>query len=195
MRNRRSTRGISKTGWIVVCCVLALVLIALIVVAGRMNPDQPPETPGESQQATGSQIALIQGPIDEMVIRTVEEREDAVYVSTSYGDFTYPYAFSDLLVIEEVNEDSCVGLTVSVFLLGRNEPVYTLWINSDRGILAGMLQREEITYRVTMEMYDPRENLNEAYQSTFYAVQETLNDVLQSLAAGGDFIYSVGGES
>lgn len=198
MRNRRGGRVMSKNGMMVLCGVLALVLIVLIVVAVKMGTEQTPDTPDvpQTSQSVGeTQIPLVAGPMDEMMIDAVEEGEDAMYVTTSYINFTYPYAFSDLLVIEEVNEESCVGLTVSVFLQGRNEKTYTIWINSDRGMPVGALHRGEKTYRVSMEMYDPRENMSEVYLSTFYAVQETLNDVLQSMAADGDFVYSVGGEA
>lgn len=195
MRNRYESRGVSKTGLIVICCVLMLVLVALIVVAARMTTERTQETPDETQKGSEIQSDLIPGPIDEMVIYTVEEQDDVMCVTTSYGAFSYPYAFSDLLAIEAVNQDSCVGLTFSVFLEGRSEQVYTLWINSNQGMRAGTLNREDKAYRVSMEIYDAREGMNEMYTSTFYAVQETLNDVLQSMAAGGDFVYNVGGES
>ena len=78
--------------------------------------------------------------------------------------------------------------------MGKKEPVYTLWINRDQGMFAGVLKQGNKKYRVTIEMYNPREDLDETQVPTFYAVQETLNDVLQSMGASGDFVYTVGGE-
>lgn len=195
MQNRYGTRGISKVGLIVICCILTLVLAALIAVAVGMTTDRAQETPDETQKGNETQSDLIVGSMDEMVIYAIEEREDVMYVTTSYGAFSYPYAFSDLLVIEEVNQDSCVGLIFSAFLEEKYEQVYTLWINSNQGMQAGSLHREDKTYRVSIEMYEAREDMSEIYISTYYAVQETLNDVLQSMEAGGDFVYSAGEKS
>lgn len=135
----------------------------------------------------------ISGPMEKMVIHSVEEQGKLVCVKTSYGDFSYPFAFSDLVVMEPVNEESYVGLAFSAYIGGNCEPVYTLWINSDRGMTAGTLRVEDKTYSVTLEIMDAREDLDANSLSTFNAVQETLNDVLQSLAAGGNFEYAMGG--
>ncbi|MBQ8621426.1 MAG: hypothetical protein IJ422_03835 [Oscillospiraceae bacterium] len=135
----------------------------------------------------------VAGPMEKMVMHSVEEQGNLVYVKTTYGDFSYPYAFADLVAIEPVNEENCVGLAFSAYIEGNNEPVYTLWINGDQGMSAGSLRVEDKTYNVTLEIMDAREDLNPDYLPTFNAVQETLNDVLQSLAAGGNFEYTMGG--
>lgn len=181
--NKTRSRGMSRNSFIVICCVLALVLAALIAAAWFITRD----TSGESGTQSGQQS----GAMEEMIMYTVEEQGDKVCVTTSYGDFSYPYAFSDLIVIEPVTEENCVGLAFSAYIEGKCEPVYTLWINGSRGVSAGTLHLEDKSFSVTIEMMDAREDLNADYLTTFYAVQETLNDVIQSMAAGGSFEYTV----
>lgn len=193
MQSKRKNRGVSKNGLIITCCVLSVILIAQLVVVIKMNIDQMVTAPSEPSHVGNTQVALVPGMMEEIVVYAVDEREDAMYVTTSYIDFTYPYAFSDLLVIEPINQENFVGLQFSLFM-GKKEPVYTLWINRDQGMFAGVLKQGNKKYRVTIEMYNPREDLDETQVPTFYAVQETLNDVLQSMGASGDFVYTVGGE-
>lgn len=182
--NKARGRGVSRNRFIVICCALALVLVVLIVAAWLITRETPTgSTPGDQ----------LSGPMEKMVMHSVEEQGDLVYVKTTYGDFSYPYAFSDLVAMEPVNEENCVGLAFSAYIEEKSEPVYTLWINSDRGMTAGTLRVEDKTYGVTIEIMDARTDLNEDYLSTFYAVQETLNDVLLSMEAGGNFEYTMGG--
>lgn len=179
--NSRGT-GIPKNRIIIITCVLVLVLAVLLVVAFL--------SAGNKNEGTGTQSSE---PMEKMVLHTVEERGDAVYVTTSYGGFSYPYAYSDLMVMEPVNKTSYVGVAFFASIDGKNEPVYTLWINGRQGIPAGKLHVGDKTYSVTVEMNDARKDLAEKYRSTFYAAQETLNDVLLSMEAGGYFEYSMGG--
>lgn len=204
-RNRSRRGGLSRKNLTVICCVLVLILAALIVVAVLVSKDRTPGTQQDSQEtqqqtqqqteSSGTLSDLVTGPMEEMTVYSVEEQDDVMFVTTSYCDFSYSYAFSDLVVIEPVNEETRVGLAFFALIEGKNEPVYTLWINSDQGIPAGSLHAGDKTYRVSMELMDPSDDLNEEYLTTFYAVQETMNDVLLSLAAGGSFDYSVGGNS
>lgn len=176
------THGMPKNKFIVICCALALVLVLLIVAALLITHKDPED---DSTQSTE--------PLEKMVLHSVQEQGDVVYVTTSYGDFSYPFAFSDLIAMEPVNQGNCVGINFSAYIEGNSELAYTLWINGDRGMTAGSLRVGDQAYGVTLEIVDPREDLNEKYLSTFYAVQETLNDVLLSMEAGGNFTYSMGG--
>lgn len=195
MNNKEANNGrkLSKKTLIIICCALVLVLVTLIVVACQLSKNNKQDNSGQgsnTQQTSGDNTDQTDGPM-EMVIHSIEEQSGVVCVTTSYCTFTYPYAFSDIVSVEAVNDGDRVGLAFSAYIKDSYEPMYNLWINGDQGVLAGNLTVEGQTYPLNLEIIEHRADLEEDYLSTFFAAQETLNDVLQSMQANGSFEYAV----
>lgn len=193
---RNRSRSQNRNLWLVVA--LAAVFVVLIVVAILLpgllgqDPTQPQNTtadPNGSTQSTTSQP----DPMDALIIQSVTEEGSLVLVTTTYGSFSYPFAYSDLLVINTVSEDDYVAFSMCANI-GDVEPVYNIWINHAVGTYAGVLTVDGETYPVYVEFISPRENLASGDLPSFFAAQETLNDVFLSWAANG-FYTPMSGEN
>lgn len=193
---RNRSRSQNRNLWLVVA--LAAVFVVLIVVAIILpslfdqDPTQPPSTtvdPNGSTQSTNSQPESMK----ELIIQSVTEEGALVLVTTTYGNFSYPFAYSDLMVINTISEDEYVAFSMCANI-GDVEPVYNIWINHAVGTYAGVLTVDGETYPVYVEFIAPRENLDSGDLQSFFAAQETLNDVFLSWAANG-FYTPMSGEN
>ena len=190
--DRRSTRrrrahSQKRPVWLVM--TLTVVLIALIVVAVwlpsllKQDPTQPTDPASNPTSSTPTGGAHPES-MEELIIHSVTEQGEWMCVSTSYGDFSYPFAYSDLMVINTISEETYVAFAMCANI-GSIEGVYNIWINQAIGTYAGVLTLEGKTYPVYVEFIAPRQDLDESALPSFYAAQETLNDVLRSWAEAG----------
>lgn len=201
-KSHRRTADRIRSQMIGLICVLSLVLAVLLVIAALLpkNPADSADvgtsgttdttgTTGTTGTTSSTTASTPGASMAEMVVQSVEEEGQWVLVSTSYFDFRYPFAFSDLTVLEAENEQDHVALVFHALLQDTPEPVFTLWINREIGIHAGTLSAHGESYSVWVEVHEPREGLSANDVISFRAVQEILNDVLTSMVDSGAFQY------
>ena len=101
---------------------------------------------------------------------------DEVFVNTKYGDIKYPYAFSDVIKVQEMDDGN------SYLLVAETEEfsaeIYSVCFAAKDGVYVG---KTSSNVTVSLEVYDTPEEIDENLMNTFYAAQETLNDVIISI--------------
>ncbi len=113
-------------------------------------------------------------------ITSVKEDGDWIIVNTSYMTLRYPFAFSDIIEVEAYNDESVSQLRFFSNLDDKRILNYVIYFNSDQGIPCGTLKLNgEIP--VSVELKEVPKKLSKEWISTYYAVQETFNDVLKSM--------------
>lgn len=169
---------------IILVLIFAILILVVVLLPERAGNDEGTTQTTAGSQTTSQTTASGQA-LPELVIHSLEEQGEWVHVSTSYCDFVYPLAYSDLLEIDTVNNGDCVALVFMANLQDTTEPVYRLWINAKTGAYVGELTANGDTYSLYVEVIEPRQNLDSALLDSYYAAQETLNDVLQSMENSG----------
>ena len=109
---------------------------------------------------------------------------ESVVLETSYCTVKYPFAFSDVVKAEAIMDEDCAALRFNALLGDKALPAFDLEFFGGSGTELGTMETEGGTAPVSVSFHDP-EGLGEGEESTFYAVQEIFNDVLQSLAESG----------
>lgn len=108
---------------------------------------------------------------------------DKMVISTKYGDISYPYAFSDVIKVNELDEGKSF-----VFIVATNDfssEIYKICFEADEGTYLGKTLEEKT---VSIKVYDVPEEIREDSLTTFYAAQETLNDVIASIYEWEGFV-------
>ena len=116
---------------------------------------------------------------------TITHVEDRMLIQTAYGEIAYPYAFSDVI---KVNTKKINAVTEYIFVLVTDdfsEELYTVSFGEGKGVLIGKTSENVEVY---MEAYLTEKPLSEDTETTFYAAQETINDVIASIYTWEDFI-------
>lgn len=128
--------------------------------------------------------------IKELTIVSSEESEDFVIVETSYVTLKYPRSFSDLIGIEALNHGAYSELRFFADIRGNRAELYSLFFEHSAGHTVGTLVLDETDRElsVTVDFYEPGDNLIPDDHITFYASQETANDVIVSLEENDNFI-------
>lgn len=163
---------------LVVCIVLAVVLVLLIALVLRgLFTGSAPDTAGD------------RSPLKELDVESVTEQEDSVLVTTTYGTVRYPFAFSDIMCVEAETFDDHAVLMFNAIIDGVLVKLYALQFNGTEGIPVGTLEVDGEEYAVTSLFYNEN-RISDNNMATFYAVQETFNDVLVSLSENEGFTVS-----
>lgn len=179
-RPRRRKKTPNSKQLLIAGCVIgavALIVAACIFVftlAGGCAGEQP-QTP--------------RGDLKELTVGEFVREQETMVVHTSYLDVAFPYAFSDLIGVEAVNEQTAAGLTFTVTINKEKHKLYTLWFNSEAGDTAGSFDLEDghEPVRVSVVFYKPDSGLEEDDRTTFFATQETINDVLDYMEKDSHF--------
>ena len=121
------------------------------------------------------------------ILSSVENNEWIV-VETTYGKFCYPRAFMDVMAVETavVSGEECLKFMSEID--GISTVVYTIYYDSNEGVLCGhqvLPNDEEVNVSVVFE--DAPAKISDDWKTTFYAVQETFNDVIVSMAEDSRF--------
>lgn len=170
---------------LIACAVVvtvALVVLCVVLALSRREPQptqptnptgtvatpttQPPDHPGETMET--------------LVIQQIEEQGSMIVVTTNYGTVAYPVAFEALMSVEARNQENDVALEFYATIDGKQCALYALAFHSREGIPVGYLQVGENVYAVNAIFHEPV-GLDADGKSTFYAAQETFNDVVTSL--------------
>lgn len=129
---------------------------------------------------------------DPKSLRVKKQKENpdgqVVEITTSYCVVKYPIAFQDQIRVDAENQEDRAELKFSVLLNNAEYPLYSLIFGGNEGIPVGTLTRKDGTVvSVAILFCQADESLDMESLQSFYAVQETLNDVLQSLAENKQF--------
>lgn len=162
-------------GCVIGAAALITVACFLIFSPGAENrPDTEPTV------ATKPPVVL-----EELTIQDRYRQGSSMLVKTSYLDVAFPYAFSDVIFVEAINEDGMAALAFSTKTSTMDERIYTVWFGGTTGESIGTYQGN---VPVTVEFYPLPDDLSEDDRGTFKATQETFNDVLQSMHEDKNFI-------
>ena len=172
--------------------LLALGTVMISAAACKDTGDIEEQT-GNSIGQTETEAAPEESGFPKLEVLSDKEDSNWVQVETTYGTFRYPAAFSDIIKVNTVTEKESAQLQV-MLLTGEVElAVYTLYYNyegNDAAIPCGKLkltdESEEMTVSVVFE--NAPESLSADWLSTFYAVQETFNNVIVSMAEDSRFV-------
>ena len=184
-----------KINWGLLIVLLTVILVLLIVLVVNLDKaqEQDPamQTPGtqvtEPSDPTGSS-----GPEEKgLVIKNIEELgNEVVAVTTNYCQVQYPYAFSDMVKVEAVNEENKTALQFFALINGVNYKIYEIIFDGQGDLKIGTLSLEEgvRSVEVRATIYGPDPNLDENARLAFNAARETFNDVAMSLYENANFI-------
>lgn len=180
---KKAEKRINRRLLLIVCGVALIAVLGVVLliwgISGLQKPDEQPD----------GQTGAPQSLPDELVIQTVEEQGDVVVVSTSYCTLKYPFAFSDLIHVDAVTGESGAALEFTTVLEGVEADLFTLHFGGEGNHLLGTLTlgEEKKAVDVWVTFHEVSDALSSNYYSTFYAAQETFNDVVVSLAENENF--------
>lgn len=179
---RRKKKTPNAKQLLIAGCVIgavALIIAACIVFSN----------PGGDGEDSVVPTAHDRSPLTELTVNGLSRDGEMMVVDTSWMDVAFPYAFSDLIQVEAINQEKMAGLEFRAKINGANRKIYTIWFNSTEGQSVGTydLNDGEAPVTVTVSFYDPDTELEGDDRVTFYATQETFNDVLASMKNDGDF--------
>ena len=161
MRNYKKNKAAI---WIVIAVVILLVSIFVL---------DPFSLVQKLQKETGV--------IDDKMIFNISEQNHMVIVATEYGKIQYSFAMSDVIRIVPIRYSDHASFEFRGILGDEEALLYTLWIGKDQGTPAGFAtDRSGNLHETYFEMAKAPKGLQESDRNTFYAAQETINDVLST---------------
>lgn len=171
-RRKRKTQTPNSKQLLIAGCVIgavALIIAACIFLFGG--------------NGSGSDQTPQRGPLKELTVEALTRDGKSMVVRTSYMNVEFPYAFSDLIQVEAINESNRTALTFSARINGADRKLYTIWFNASVGQPVGKydLQNDQPPVAVSVEFFQPDGKLSEDDRKTFFATQETVNEVLSSM--------------
>lgn len=174
MRNKRLLKAL------VLAVVLAVlgVAVTLCVIYRNGNDSAPPAEQSEVHTKPPS-----------LKLLSIAERGEWMVVETSYGFFRYPTAFADILAPEVIDQGTSSQLQFIAQIADRSLVLYSMHYNEERGARCGTLRLSDTVadMPVYVEFAEPPQGVSDDWLNTFYAVQETFNDVLDSMAEDSRF--------
>ncbi len=115
------------------------------------------------------------------MIFNISEQNHLVIAATEYGKIQYPYAMSDVIRIVSARYSDYASFEFRGTLDDKEVLFYTLWIGKVQGMSAGFaVDRGGNLHGVYFEIAQVPKGLRESDLNTFFAAQETINDVLNS---------------
>jgi len=177
-----------KSKYIIIVFVTILLLFATMVgIYFLTNNDDIPQDEDDYNAAEGNADTSDEKTL---IIESIVEEADWIVVTTSHGKFKYPFAFSDLINVEEIkSSNGDVGVVFSMLMEEEKIPVYTILYGSNKGSVCGSLSllNDKEPISVSVVFNDVPDGFSDDWKKTFYAVQETFNEVLFSMEEGGNF--------
>lgn len=172
---RRKKKQDKKIFWIIgaAAVVLIAVIWLLIGTGDKMPQAHDPE----------------RGPLRELSVNAMTRQGETMVVDTSYMKLEFPYAFSDLIKVEAINQGNQTGLAFTAPIAGEDRKLYTIWFNGRDGEKVGAydLGDGEKPVVVTLAFYSPAAKLEGDDRITFFATQETVNDIVSSMRKDAHF--------
>lgn len=172
--------------------ILALILCAAMIFAACGEKTQ--EQPGAEQtQPEGTELPVKTEPqqtiprMTPLQVESITQQETMMLVKTNYCAVKYPYAFSDLITVEALQEQSCQVLLFCVTLEGTQYPLFALRFGDAEGIHVGSLKLPETgeSVEVWAQLYEADKLVKQ--NGTYIATQECINDVITALEEDPNF--------
>lgn len=169
-----------KTKHIVLMLLICIVLVVLSVVITAYVTTQSSTTENVSEKVVQEDIKL--------QILSTDEDDESIIVETTYGKFSYPRAFMDVISVETAvdSEDECLKFISEID--GNPTVLFTIFYDSNKGVHCGqqvLPNDKEVNVSVVFE--DAPEQISDDWKTTFYAAQEIFNDVIASMEEDGRF--------
>ncbi len=155
----------------VITVLLACILVVTGIIAGfALGRSTAPNDVIINSQTEDAGLSIL----------SISENGEWITVKTSYITLRYPFAFSDIIEVEAFNEGTVSQLRFYSKMDGKRILNYIVHFNDNEGLPCGTLKlKQEIP--VSVEFKEAPKKLSKDWLSTFYAVQETFNDVLKSM--------------
>lgn len=179
--------------------ILAVVIVIMLCAKGGdgTEPSDSSNIPAQSgapvtEPPIASEPLNSEVNIPELKIESVEEQEEIVLITTSYGTMSYSSAFSELIGTDVYFGDGTGCIMFSARVGGGNQTVYSLLFNNESGIDVGMLKLDgvESPIRVSVVFYEAPAALAGDDLISYLAAQETFNDIVVSLNKNEGFSSS-----
>ncbi len=181
-----------------VAIILVLMIVVVIMLCAKGGED--PESSDSSNIPAQSDAPITEPPIaseplnsevniPELKIESLEEQEQIVLITTSYGTMSFSSAFSELIGTDVYFGDGTGCIIFSARVGGENQTVFSLLFNNESGIDVGTLKLDgvETPIRVSVVFYDPPASIAGDDLISFLAAQETFNDIVVSLEKNEGF--------
>ena len=173
---------------IVFCCVL---LLGALIGAGitKLVYDDKAFDGQESNVSVDNKNETTLSKHPNLNVLSKKEDGDLVIVNTTYGTFSYPFAFADILSFEVSTDGSVDKLNFYADLSERKYILFTINFGSSEGVFIGQvkIEGESTQTSVSVVFYDEPEGLNDDELTTYYAAKELFNDIEQSLMKNDNY--------
>lgn len=181
--------NIAVTVAVIIAAVVVITVIAAVFLLGGADgrPYDSDTVPVDMTDAPDTTEAVQTGDttaptVDNSVglsIISVTESGDKVLVETNLATVAFPYAFSDVISAEAINDPSGSYLVFTADCGEESAEIYSLVFNGNEGYNVGSLDVNGRNIAVSVLFYDS--DLSGDASVTFKATQETFNDIAESL--------------
>ena len=163
------------------CC--AMMAIAIVIMGVKLFKLSKQNSLVEKEETENYEQQLESTSQPELIVNSVQESAGAVVIETSYVKLKYSAEFVDIINVNVVNKNGCFGLAFVLDFEDVQAQLYTIMFDADEGNVIGTLKLSGQTNQLSVSavLHELSEDLDEIYQTTFYAAQETVNDVILSL--------------
>jgi len=167
MRNKR------LLNILVIACVLSVLGTVIALCVNRR--ERPSPAPSAEQ-------------VVPLKLLSIAEHGEWMVAETNYGSFRYPAAFADILAPEVIAHATSSELQFIAQIADQSLVAYSIRYNERIGDRCGTLRLSDAVedIPVYVEFAEPT-GIPDDWLDTFYAVQETFNDVLDSMAQDSRF--------
>lgn len=173
-----------KTNALVILCV-TIVLIIMIIIGSVLDKKN------SKADETGDVPPSVLTNVPEFTINSSFEDNDCIVLETTYGDFRYSKSLTDIICFETSNTGNFSQLDAFVVINEKKVLAYTIYFNKNKGTYCGIFNLNE-NYK-SIAVYITFEQLSSSIpaesENSFYAVQDTVNDVISSMRENGTFVY------
>lgn len=158
--------------------LLLAAAVALCLSACGDPAPEPVTEPAQTQSAVEETLPAPEQTQPQTLLEILSTREEGEYVqvSTTYGDFRYPFAFSEVVKIQTASG----SLEFCVRLQDTDVKLFTISFGGTGSIPLGMITLDGEELPVSAELNQAPANLDDAGMQVFFAAQEIFNDVAVS---------------
>lgn len=172
-----------------ILAALAVCAAVIMLVAAGCDQKDPPPLDSSENTEQNTPVTPEETGLPELKILSTAETNQWVSVETTYGTFRYPFAFSDLITVQATGTDVSASLQFTADVDGEMTVIYTIYYNEEKGQPCGTLKlmEGEDPISVSVEFTELPADMPEVSKPTFFATQETFNDVLASMKEDARF--------
>ncbi len=180
--------------------VIILILVAVIVIMLASKNGNEPADPQDGNTSQQEERLPSDAPLDttpfnseikipELKILSIEDGETEVMLNTNYCELRFPSTYYDLLKADAYYGDGTGCIIFSANIGNGHATVYTIIFNGEDGTAIGKLKLDGVDepIRVSVNFYEPASNILGEALNSFYAAQETFNDIIVSLGENENY--------